>query len=200
MGVQDRECAHEGRGLAMEEKRSDRRAAYTRAAIRNAFFEIMREKGFAKMSVADICKRADISRGTFYLHYEDKFALLNTLIDAALDAAPLVSEKPSAMCQRAPSTEDDLLLYQDPATSPWVAQRIIDRSTPEVVPTIMKATGLSEQDASILFAHIVHGNLAVNQHLGWKGDARFLDVQTLLARFIDGGLSSLRNINGQQES
>ena len=31
-------------------------------------------RSLAKMTVADICRRADINRGTFYLHYEDKFA------------------------------------------------------------------------------------------------------------------------------
>ena len=36
----------------------------------------------------NICRRADINRGTFYLHYEDKFALLDALIDEALAAAP----------------------------------------------------------------------------------------------------------------
>ena len=43
---------------------------------------------FAKMTVADICRRAEINRGTFYLHYEDKYALLDALIDEALAAAP----------------------------------------------------------------------------------------------------------------
>ena len=36
----------------------------------------------------NICRRAGINRGTFYLHYEDKFALLDALIDEALAAAP----------------------------------------------------------------------------------------------------------------
>ncbi len=176
----------------MGEKRTDRRAAYTRMVIRDAFFEIMRERGFAKMSVADICKRAEINRGTFYLHYEDKFALLDALIDEALDAAPPVEGTPSTMCQRPPATETDRLLYLDAATSPRLASRIVERATPDVVPSIAEKAGLSEQDAALLFAHIVQGNLAVNRMLGWSGDAEFLRTQALIARFIDGGLDSLR--------
>ena len=71
----------------MEEqaKREDRRTRYTKQVIREAFFQLLREKGFAKMSVADICRIAEINRGTFYLHYVDKFDLLDAMIDEALD-------------------------------------------------------------------------------------------------------------------
>lgn len=72
----------------MEERKIDRRRRYTLSVIREAFFALLAEVGFAKMTVADICRRADINRGTFYLHYEDKFALLDALIDEALAAAP----------------------------------------------------------------------------------------------------------------
>ena len=71
----------------MESGKIDRRRRYTLSVIREAFFSLLAEVGFAKMTVADICRRADINRGTFYLHYEDKFALLDALIDEALAAA-----------------------------------------------------------------------------------------------------------------
>ena len=63
----------------MESGKIDRRRRYTLSVIREAFFALLAEVGFAKMTVADICRRADINRGTFYLHYEDKFALLGYL-------------------------------------------------------------------------------------------------------------------------
>ena len=72
----------------MEAGRIDRRRRYTLSVIREAFFALLAEVGFAKMTVADICRHADINRGTFYLHYEDKFAPLDALIDEALAAAP----------------------------------------------------------------------------------------------------------------
>ena len=40
--------------------------------------------GFAKMTVADICRRRDQPGGTFYLHCEDKYALLDALIDEGI--------------------------------------------------------------------------------------------------------------------
>ena len=96
----------------METVKIDRRRRYTLSVIREAFFALLAEVGFAKMTVADICRRADINRGTFYLHYEDKFALLDALIDEALAAAPpLEGTEVGALCQRPPANDDYYLLY-----------------------------------------------------------------------------------------
>lgn len=54
----------------------DRRVVRTRAAIRDALIGLIEQKGFDAVSVNDIAARADINRGTFYLHYRDKYDLL----------------------------------------------------------------------------------------------------------------------------
>lgn len=54
----------------------DRRAVRTRRMIRNALSELIEEKGYNNISVTDLTARADINRGTFYLHYTDKYDLL----------------------------------------------------------------------------------------------------------------------------
>lgn len=170
----------------------DRRTRYTRMVIAEAFFSLMREKGFSKLTVSDICKTAQISRGTFYLHYEDKYALLNALIDEMLDADPLIDGVPASLCQRVPQTEEARMLYQDTATFPHVVARMIERSAPTVVPTITEETGLSQEDAHVIFTYMVYGNLAVNQQLGWRSDAKYRKAQTLISRFADGGLRAIR--------
>lgn len=54
----------------------DRRVIRTKIAIREAFISLIEEIGFDALSVTDITHKADINRGTFYLHYRDKFDLL----------------------------------------------------------------------------------------------------------------------------
>jgi AcrR family transcriptional regulator len=54
----------------------DRRIERTKNAIREALVSLIEEKGFDAILVSDIAARADINRGTFYLHYQDKFDLL----------------------------------------------------------------------------------------------------------------------------
>lgn len=145
----------------MESGKIDRRRRYTLSVIREAFFALLAEVGFAKMTVADICRCADINRGTFYLHYEDKFALLDALIDEALAAAPPIEgTEAGALCQRPPANDDYYLLYSDDDAYTQVAQRVVERGAEQMVPQIMEETGLSREDAYLLFVHNVQGNLA----------------------------------------
>lgn len=176
----------------MEVGKIDRRRRYTLSVIRGAFFALLAEVGFAKMTVADICRRADINRGTFYLHYEDKFALLDVLIDEALAAAPpLEGAEAGALCQRAPANDDYYLLYSDDDAYARVAQRVIERGTEQMVPSIMEKTGLSLEDAQLLFVHSVQGNLAVNRLLGWRRGPEFTHAQELLSTYSEGGLRAV---------
>lgn len=57
----------------------DRRTIRTKKMIRSALAELIDEKGFNNISVTDLTKRADINRGTFYLHYVDKYDLLEKI-------------------------------------------------------------------------------------------------------------------------
>ncbi len=178
-------------GEAASPKTVDRRTRYTKMVIAEAFFSLLREKGFMRMTVTDLCKAAQINRGTFYLHYEDKFALLIELVDEAIDTGQLQGETPDPLCQRIPQAEDARLLYQDPDTFAYVARRVIERSSPKMVPLIMARTGLGETDARMLFAFIAHGDLAVNQQLGWTETGEHAGAQKLLSRFVDGGFLAL---------
>lgn len=61
------------------EEKTDLRIRRTKKSIRDACFELIDENGFDSVTVKDITDRALISRNTFYLHYEDKFDLLNKI-------------------------------------------------------------------------------------------------------------------------
>lgn len=63
----------------------DRRFVRTKKMIRNALSELVEEKGFNAISITEICDRADINRGTFYLHYTDKYDLLDKIENDVLD-------------------------------------------------------------------------------------------------------------------
>ena len=57
-------------------KKTDVRYIRTEAAIQSAFLDLIMEIGFYAITVKDITAKAEVSRGTFYQHYEDKYALL----------------------------------------------------------------------------------------------------------------------------
>jgi AcrR family transcriptional regulator len=59
----------------------DRRILKSQEAIKKAFIELMNEKGFDKITIQDISDRANVNRRTVYLHYLDKFDLLDKMIE-----------------------------------------------------------------------------------------------------------------------
>jgi AcrR family transcriptional regulator len=66
--------------MATSSKSEDRRIRRTRQLLRQASIDVMREKGFRATSIQEIAERANVSRGTFYAHFVDKYALLESLL------------------------------------------------------------------------------------------------------------------------
>jgi AcrR family transcriptional regulator len=50
----------------------------TRRLLLRAFTELAQEKGISTISVQDMAERATVNRATFYAHFEDKYALMDS--------------------------------------------------------------------------------------------------------------------------
>ncbi len=59
----------------MEDKREDRRARKTRAALEKAYIELILKKDISKITILDVTEKADVARGTFYIHFCDIYEL-----------------------------------------------------------------------------------------------------------------------------
>src|SRR5215831_10188750 len=77
--------------MADQKRREDRRIQRTRQVLQQAFVDVVREKGkarsslpelekcFATTSIQEITERANVNRGTFYLHFTDKYMLADAV-------------------------------------------------------------------------------------------------------------------------
>ncbi|MCD7034378.1 TetR/AcrR family transcriptional regulator [Metabacillus sp. GX 13764] len=59
--------------------KSDLRVIRTTKMIKEAFISLVSEKGIDAITINDITERALINRGTFYLHFKDKYDLLDQM-------------------------------------------------------------------------------------------------------------------------
>jgi len=59
----------------------DRRILKTQEALKTAVIKLMAEKNFDDITIQDLSDQANVSRGTIYLHYMDKYDLLDKLIE-----------------------------------------------------------------------------------------------------------------------
>ena len=59
----------------------DRRIQKTRQLIMATFVELLSENKFEKITIKDIAEHANVNRGTVYLHFVDKYDLLDKCIE-----------------------------------------------------------------------------------------------------------------------
>jgi AcrR family transcriptional regulator len=63
----------------MKELKQSRKTEYTRTALRDSLIELMKEKPVTKITIKELCEKADINRTTFYTHYHDQYELLRQI-------------------------------------------------------------------------------------------------------------------------
>ncbi len=64
----------------MSKVKEDRRTVYSKKMIRESLYELMKEKPLNKISVTEICQKADVNRSTFYSYYTDIYDLHQQII------------------------------------------------------------------------------------------------------------------------
>jgi AcrR family transcriptional regulator len=60
----------------MTEKVHDQMAARTRQLLKDILVELIEDKGFDGITIKDLTVKAGLNRGTFYLHFRDKYDLM----------------------------------------------------------------------------------------------------------------------------
>lgn len=65
-------------------RKRDRRSMHTVGVIKDALIERMQTRAYSDLSVAELCRAAQISRGTFYLHFQNIAEVLDAVLDDIL--------------------------------------------------------------------------------------------------------------------
>ncbi|MCB5223457.1 TetR/AcrR family transcriptional regulator (plasmid) [Pediococcus pentosaceus CGMCC 7049] len=185
--------------------RIDRRTIYTVNVIKDSFLELIQDKPYSKISIKEICKVADISRSTFYLHFKSINDVLNAILDYAIKmtspdylkisnfSIDYLKENESLIpaCQRVGSSEKYRKLLLDPELTEYIVGRIMIRERNRVVPAIQEKTGLSKEDAETLFLYTLHGSFAVNRANQFRKNNKWYHDVQLLNNFTLNGYNAL---------
>ena len=67
-------------------KKEDLRVIKTKANLYRGLIDLMKDNPFEEIKVSDICNKSMINRSTFYDHFNDKYELLQSLIDDLKEA------------------------------------------------------------------------------------------------------------------
>jgi AcrR family transcriptional regulator len=153
---------------------------------------VFAHKGFHDTSVADICARACIARGTLYQYFPDKRGVLAALIDRivrrVLDA---IQHWPSlALSPDAESAEATYVAFVEARCRQVMEAVFADADTASLILRMARGTGFVDE-ALARIEHEVVGVIAadVRAHSAW-GVVQPVDPQ-LVAEFIVGGIEKL---------
>lgn|GEM_PF-3085026 len=89
---------------------NDRRTRYTKNVIREAYVELLDGLPPESVTVTEVCKRAEINRGTFYLHYECLPQVMEDLENAVYDEIVAFINKSLADEKNRQSLSDDFFV------------------------------------------------------------------------------------------
>lgn len=64
----------------MKDNKCDARIEKTKLALTKAFGELLREKSIEKITINELCNKAEINRITFYNHFSDKYDFFAQLL------------------------------------------------------------------------------------------------------------------------
>lgn len=199
-------------------RKTDRRTLYTQNAIKDALLEALGEKNFEQITVTDICRRAEITRATYYLHYQTLTEVLDELLSDALQMAEEKCQNPDSdilqilslladeaavdlkgkntmlpVCHRVAQLPKYQVIFRDETIFGYVVNKIYQCQRTKLVPVFIDSLGLSKKEAEMLTLFVITGTYHVNKALNWKENNIWYIVQSMLLNFTSGGYKALEN-------
>lgn len=155
----------------------DRRSQKSESAIKKSFLELLEKKSLPDISVAEICRGADVGRGTFYLHYRDAYDLYNKIEDELYSGLYLIFENAF------PSTNEENSLRLTKALTAYIEENrtlflLLSRGD----------NSMSKKKLKDNFNRIV---LSENRTINPKGDSTYDRVEVIFV--VSGMVGVLEN-------
>lgn len=145
--------------------------------LRDALRDLLKVEDFEKIHVSDLCRKAGVSRVTFYSWYEDKYDLLNSVFEEMLDKSRMNFE----VLQKENNPGDDPLAAYGNFLDVLLTLHETD--------TDFLSRAIEEEDQWLYWSYhmfIVKGLEIFMEKYTGKLDSRFPTEQT--AAFLCGGL------------
>ena len=181
--------------------KTDRRTRYTRQTIKETLLKLLEKRAYPKITVTEICRLAEINRGTFYLHDYDindvpddiLMEMMNDttdVIDHVLCPKGMKSGCTDPFCDQIHSGEHYRALFPDDSISPRIVEKVADIYKENYVTRLMSHSLLTFQEAEALFYFQINGCLTINKlTLRSHCDDR-KKIQKVTDSFIKAGLEN----------
>ena len=193
--------------MSEKTRKQDRRTRYTRQTIKDTFLELLKQKSFTKITVTEICKNAEINRGTFYLHYYDIHDVFSDIFNdmtqdmlTTVDHLFCLNQKSCSypFCQKIQMESQYRALFLDDAIAPILLEKIAENTKEGYVTWLMSHSLLTFEQAESVFYFQMNGCLSINRLMLRNHCNDWKQIQTVIDKFIKSGLESFL-IHDQRE-
>lgn len=188
-----------------KQRKTDRRTRYTRQVIKDAFLSLKKDTDFNSITVSAICKEAEISRGTFYLHYQNTMDVLDEILDEILPktrelASHLsLSSSEENSCCLSPfcafirENTKYYCIFLDDSLSSYLVEKVLSRYEETTLKQLLQNSFLSPRQLQNLLCFQFNGCFAVTKKNILLDNAKWNEIQSCIDCFIHNGLSSYIN-------
>lgn len=154
------------------ETKIDRRIKYTKMVLKQSLLDLLLEKPINKVSVTEICRKADINRNTFYKHYanpedllaqiQDEYFLITQDILHQLKHSSTLEAMLTELCRNAAKNHELMQVILTDKGDRVFLERVLEYSYEEVL-IAWKRLGLKASDEEFrdIFRFIAHGAIAI---------------------------------------
>ena len=180
----------------MAAEKVDRRVRYTKRALTQALVRLVQERPVSKISVKELCERADVNRSTFYAHFRNPHDLLQSIENDALadlKAHLLADDKPRTasvvkVLEYAQDNAEVLLMLLEESDGGFQRQIMELAHLVDLQPSDRQ--GVSTPDSlEYMYLFAVSGALGMLSHWLEKGTPQSPDeMSDLLLRIIQHGI------------
>ncbi len=183
-------------------KKTDRRTKYTRMVITEALLSLLSEKEYPDITVADICRTAEISRGTFYIHYNNIRDVLDELFDEAMKNThglftqidcDIVSDARCTypLCRLLRENKKYQPLFFSDSLHSYVIERTVAMNKEHFLSGMMKHENLTEEELLNIYYFQLNGCLAISKKNADLPDERWAEIQSTVDRLLKNGLQNI---------
>ncbi|MEE3489036.1 MAG: TetR/AcrR family transcriptional regulator [Bulleidia sp.] len=172
---------------------NDRRVEYSRAAIKNAFLKLLSTRHYNEITITDLCKESNVSRGTFYAQYE---RLGNVLNDVLSDAFSMMSvttvleqcdSRKLSLCRMIRENDKYRALFMDDDLTDYIAEQMISYFRPSYISSAAGNSGLSEEAAAAFLEFQVQGCYAIARKNAGKSEEEWQEIRNHIDDWIYKG-------------
>jgi len=163
-----------------------------RDQILDCALEAFARKGFHETSIADICARARIGRGTLYQYFDDKRDVLAALIDRIarriIDAVH--QWQPFALPPGLTWTEEDNIAFVEARCLQIMTVVFSDADTTSVLLRMARGAGFVRETLSRIDGHVI-ALIEADLRAGMEARAVQPCDSAVIARFLVGGIEKI---------